>query len=130
MSTGQFLRVLSGSLAVAAIVALAPAAHAEPTVEVKAATKIEKFDPVDAADKFKKGDTVIVWTHIKDGAGVDLKHVWKKDGKDLFTASLPVKSKDWKTRSRREKIAPGSYTVEVQAAADGKKLGEVTFTVE
>ena len=107
---------------------VAAPALAAPTVEVKAAKGVQKHEPVDPGDTFAVKDTVWVWTHVKDGSGTKIKHVWKRDGKEEWSTTLDIGGKDWVTNSRRV-VKAGAYVVEVQAE-DGTKLGEVAFTVK
>jgi len=71
---------------------------------------------------------VFVWSRITNGEG-NIKHVWKRDGQEVWTATLPVGSKHWATQSRRTIGKASSWEVEVQTEA-GAKLGSVTFKVE
>jgi DUF2914 family protein len=128
MST--IVRKAQYTLAICALLAAAVAAPAwaAATAEVKAAKGVEKYEPVGEGDSFADKDTVWVWSKIKDGDGTKVKHVWKKDGKEDWTAELDIKSNLWVTNSRRV-VSPGAWTVEVQAE-DGSKIGEVAFTVK
>jgi hypothetical protein len=107
---------------------IATTALAEPSAEVKAAKNVEKYEPVEAGDTFAPGSVVWVWSRVKDVEGPNVKHVWKKDGTDAWSATLKVGSKDWRTYTRRT-VSAGSWVVEV-TTEDGKKLGEVAFTVK
>jgi DUF2914 family protein len=102
----------------------APAASAE----VKAGTGVEKHEIVGEASTFTVGSTVWVWSRITNGQG-SIKHVWKQDGKEVWTAILPVNSARWSTMSRRAIGAKGAWEVEVQTDA-GASLGSVSFKVE
>ena len=112
---------------IVAALCFAPAAFAV-TVEAKAAKGVEKHEPVGEATEFAAKDTVWVWSRVLDGEGTTIKHVWKLDGKPVWTATLPVKSKKWSTQSRRAITTAGAYEVEV-TAADGASLGKIEFTV-
>ena len=114
-------------LAFATLLMLAGTAVADPSAEIKAGTGVEKFEIVGEGTTFPAGTEVFVWSRVLDSEG-SIKHVWKKDGKDVWTATLPVGSKRWSTQSRR-KASKGAWEVEVDTA-DGKKLGSVTFTIE
>ena len=103
------------------------ASEANVSVEVKAGTGVEKHEVVGEAASFTQGTTVFVWSRISDGPS-SIKHVWKRDGKAVWTATLPVKSKKWSTQSRRAMTKPGAYEVEV-TSADGASLGKIEFTV-
>lgn len=96
--------------------------------EIKAGTGVDKHEIVGEAQSFPSGTTVWVWSRVTGANGTDIKHVWKLDGKEVWTATLPVGSNRWSTQSRRT-IKGGSWEVEV-TAADGKSLGSVKFTVE
>ena len=80
------------------------------------------------AATFPAGTTVFVWSRITNGQGT-VKHVWKRDGKDVWTATLPVGSKRWSTQSRRAITTAGSWSVDVQTEA-GASIGTVSFTIQ
>ncbi len=103
-------------------------AAAEPTAEVKAAKGVENKQPVDEGTSFTAGEKVWVWSRVTGADGQTIKHVWKRDGKDEWTANLKIKSAKYTTHSRRN-VRAGEYTVEVQAE-DGSKIGEVSFSVK
>src|SRR5262245_15975748 len=98
------------------------------TAEVKAGTGVEKHEIVGEAASFPAGTTVWVWSRVLNGEG-NIKHVWKLDGKEVWTATLPVGSKRWATQSRRTIPKAGSWSVDVQTEA-GAQLGTVSFTVQ
>ena len=98
------------------------------TAEVKAGTGVEKHEIVGEAASFPAGTTVWVWSRVVNGEG-NIKHVWKRDGKDVWTATLPVGSKRWATSSRRTIPAAGSWQVDVTTEA-GEPLGSVSFTIQ
>jgi hypothetical protein len=104
-------------------------ANAQPAAEIKAAKGIEKREPVDEGTTFAVGDTVYAWTRVTDANGTKVTHVWKRDGKEVWKASLRVGSKRWTTNSRRKMTKAGSWTVDV-LAEDGSSLGTVSFTVQ
>lgn len=103
----------------------APAGDA--SAEVKAGTGVEKRALVGEATSFSAGTTVWVWSLVTNGAP-SVKHVWKRDGKAVWTATMKIGSKKWSTSSRRTIPKAGSWEVEVQSA-DGASLGTVAFTV-
>lgn len=105
-----------------------PAPASAATAEIKAGTGIEKFEVVGEGTKFPAGTTVWVWSRITNGDG-NVKHVWRQDGKDVWTAVLPVGSKRWATGSRRTIAKPGNWEVEVLAES-GASLGKVAFTIQ
>ena len=107
----------------------APApAPASASAEVKAGTGVEKHEIVGEASTFAPGTTVWVWSRITNGQGT-VKHVWKMDGKEMWTATLPVGSARWSTMSRRTMHTKGSWDVDVQTDA-GVSIGSVSFKVE
>jgi hypothetical protein len=115
-----------------------PAADAKPkdaakdasgaSADVKVGTGVEKHEIVGEAASFPAGSTIWVWSRVTNGEG-NIKHVWKRDGKDVWTATLPVGSKLWTTSSRRAIPAAGAWEVEVQTDA-GASLGKVAFTIQ
>ena len=114
---------------VISLLAAPASAFAQPAAEIKAAKGIEKREPVDAGTTFAAGDTVYAWTRVTDAAGTKVTHVWKRDGKEVWKASLRIGSKRWTTNSRRKMSKPGAWTVDV-VAEDGTSLGSVAFTVQ
>lgn len=118
--------------------AAAQAAQTQPTppaaaagaaaAEIKAAKGVDKREPVDEGTSFAAGDTVWAWTRVTGANGTKVTHVWKKDGKQAWKATLRIGSNRWTTYSRR-KVTAGAYSVEV-VAADGTVLGTVEFTVQ
>ena len=104
----------------------APATDA--SAEIKAGTGVDKHEIVGEATSFPAGTMVWVWTRVSNANNTDVKHVWKRDGKEVWTATLPIKSSRWSTQSRRA-IKDGSWEVEV-IADGGKSLGSVKFTVQ
>jgi len=106
----------------------APKNASSVSVEVKAGTGVEKRGIVGEAASFPAGTTVWVWSRITGGEG-NIKHVWKRGGKEMWSATLPVGSKDWTTSSRRTIAEAGSWQVDVQSE-DGVQLGTVSFTIQ
>lgn len=98
------------------------------SAEVRAGTGVEKRTIVGEASTFPAGTTVWVWSLVK-GAEGSVKHVWKRDGQAVWTATLNVGSKKWSTQSRRTIPKAGAWEVEVQTA-DGASIGSVSFTVQ
>ena len=111
-----------------------PAADTKPkdtsgaSAEVKAGTGVEKHEIVGEATSFPAGTTVWVWSRITNGEG-NIKHVWKRDGKEVWTATLAVGSKLWSTMSRRTIPSAGSWEVDVQTEA-GASIGSISFTIQ
>ena len=104
------------------------AAAASATAEVKAAKGVDKKEPVEPGDTFTAGTKVWIWSRVTGLAGTSIKHVWKKDDKQVWQATLKVGGPRWTTSSRRQ-LKAGSYTVDV-VGADGSTLGSVSFTVQ
>jgi hypothetical protein len=69
-----------------------------------------------------------VWSRVTNGEG-NIKHVWKRDGKEVWTATLAVGSRKWTTSSRRVIPSAGSWQVDVVTDA-GAQLGTVSFAVQ
>jgi len=97
------------------------------SADVKAGTGVEKHEVVGEATSFPAGTTVWIWSLVHNAEG-SVKHVWKQDGKEVWTATMKIGSKKWTTSSRRTISKAGSWEVEVQSA-DGASLGSVSFTV-
>ncbi|MEZ4360978.1 MAG: DUF2914 domain-containing protein [Kofleriaceae bacterium] len=107
----------------------AQAGDQEASAEVKVAKGVENREPVEEGDTFPAGTTVWAWTRILNGEG-EVKHVWKRDGKELWRATLDVRSKKWTTYSRRKLNKPGSYSVDVVGGPEDTVIGTVSFTIE
>lgn len=97
------------------------------SAEVKAGTGVEKREIVGEATSFPAGTTVWVWSLVHNAEG-SVKHVWKRDGKAVWTATMKIGSKKWSTSSRRTIPKAGSWEVDVQTA-DGTSIGNIAFTV-
>ena len=106
----------------------AVAAAASAAAEVKAAKGVDKKEPVEPGESFAAGTKVWIWSRVTGAAGTKVKHVWKKDDKQIWAASLKIGGPKWTTSSRRQ-LKAGSYTVDV-VGADGTTLGSVSFTVQ
>ena len=116
------------SFALLATLLIASPAFADPSAEVKAGTGVENKEVVGEAQSFAAGTTVWIWSRIMEGEP-SIKHVWKRDGAEVWTATLKVGGKRWSTQSRRSIPKAGSWEVDVQTS-DGKSLGTVAFKVE
>jgi hypothetical protein len=97
------------------------------SAEVKAGPGVEKHEVVGEATSFPAGTTVWIWSLVHNAEG-SVKHVWKRDGKEVWTATMRIGSKKWTTSSRRTIPKAGAWEVDVQSA-DGTSLGTVAFTV-
>lgn len=98
------------------------------SAEVKAGTSVEKHEIVGEASTFPAGTTVWVWSRITNGQGT-VKHVWKLEGKEVWTGTLAVGSARWSTMTRRAISQKGAWEVDVQTEA-GASIGSVSFKVE
>jgi DUF2914 family protein len=105
----------------------APKDTSAASAELKVGTGVENHEIAGEATTFPAGTTVWAWSRITNGEGT-IKHVWKLDGKEVWTATLPVSSKRWSTMSRRAIQSKGSWEVEVTTDA-GASLGTVAFTI-
>jgi len=103
-------------------------APSDVSAEVKAGTGVEKREIVGESATFPAGTTVWVSSKLTN-AERQVKHVWKRDGKAVWTATLNVGGKKWSTSSRRAISKAGSWEVDVQTA-DGASIGTVAFTVQ
>src|SRR5262245_48204372 len=64
------------------------------SAEVRAGTGVEKHEIVGEANSFPAGTTVWVWSRVMNAEG-NVKHVWKLDGKEVWSATLAIGSKRW-----------------------------------
>ena len=97
------------------------------SAEVKAGTGVEKREVVGEASEFSKGATVWVWSRVVNGEP-NVKHVWKLDGKEVWTMSLAVGSKRWATYTHHTVRTAGKWEVDVQTES-GESIGKIAFTV-
>lgn len=107
-------------------------ASASPTAasaEVKAGSGYEKFAVTGEATSFPAGTLVFAVSTVRGAEGTTVRHIWKKDGAELWTASLNIGAARWTTSSRRLLNKAGEYEVSV-VGADGSELGKVTFTIQ
>ena len=120
--------VLGAGLAAPRATAQPAAAATAASAEVQAAKGVDKREPVEPGTTFTAGTKVWIWSRISGANGTSVKHVWKKDGKAVWTATLKVGSVKWTTSSRHQ-VKAGAWTVDV-VGADGTTLGSVDFTVQ
>jgi hypothetical protein len=128
LGAGAAMAEIPSPGAMDAVPAQAEAPAQAAAAEVKAAKGIENKEPVEEGTSFAAGDKVWIWSRVTGAANTTIKHVWKKNGQEIWFATLPVKSTSWTTSSRRT-VQPGQYVVEVQAE-DGSVLGQVSFDVQ
>lgn len=125
------LFVVAAALAVAPAVVVAqpgPPGEVAASAEVKAGTGVENKESVGTATEFAAGTKIWVWSRVVGAAGTRVRHVWKKDGVQIWQATLAVKSKRWVTHSRRQ-LKAGNYSVDV-VDTEGRAVGTVSFTVK
>jgi hypothetical protein len=106
-----------------------PAASGSASAEVHAGTGYEKHAVTGEAASFPAGTKVFVVSLVTGANGTQVKHVWKKDGTEIWTATLDVGSDKWTTSSRRQLPKTGAYEVDV-VGADGTQLGKVEFQIQ
>lgn len=107
----------------------APAAPTAASAEVRAGTGYTKFAVAGEGTSFPAGTLVYAVSTVSGAQGTTIRHIWKKDGAELWSASLNIGSARWTTSSRRLLGKPGAYEVTV-VGEDGSELGKVAFTVE
>lgn len=100
-----------------------------PSAEVKAGTGYQSYAVVGEATSFPAGTLVFAVSTVRGADGTTVKHVWKKDGAELWTASLNIGASRWTTNSRRQLNQAGAYVVSV-LSADGTEIGKVEFTIQ
>lgn len=105
-----------------------PRQRAEISADVKAAAGVEDREPVEVSDRFDAGANVIVWSRIDNGNGTTVRHVWTRNGDQVWERAMDIGSNRWRTWSRSG-VSAGEYTVEV-VTEDGTILGQAAFTVE
>jgi hypothetical protein len=105
-----------------------PRQRAGIAADVKAAKAIEDREPSEVSESFSAGDTVFVWSRIDNGNGTTIRHIWQRNGSQIWERSMEIGSDRWRTWSRSG-VAAGQYVVEVRAE-DDTVLGQVAFTVE
>lgn len=106
-----------------------PATPTEKSADVKAGTGYEKYAVTGEGASFPVGTLVYAVSTVSGAEGTTIRHLWKKDGAELWAASLNIGSARWTTSSRRLLSKPGAYEV-VVVGADGSELGKVAFTVQ
>ena len=107
----------------------APPASGSASADVHAGTGYEKHAVTGEAASFPAGTKVFVVSLVTGANGTQVKHVWKKDGAEIWTATLDVGSDKWTTSSRRQLPKAGAYEVDV-VGADGAQLGKVEFQIQ
>ena len=121
-------------LFLAPLVALTALVAADaPSAEVKVGTGVEKMALQGEATSFKvaAGTKLYVWTAVTGAADSTITVSFEKDGKQVSKQELKVARSPYRTWAFRTFRAgdAGSWTAKV-LGADGKSLGEATFTVE
>jgi hypothetical protein len=106
-----------------------PPASSGASADVHAGTGYENHAVTGEASQFPAGTKVFIVSVVSGANGTQVKHVWKKDGEEVWTATLNVGSEKWTTSSRRTLDKAGAYEVDV-VGADGGQLGKVEFQVQ
>ena len=106
-----------------------PASSGSAAAEVHAGTGYANHAVTGEAATFPAGTKVFVVSVVTGANGTQVKHVWKKDGAEIWTATLDVGSEKWTTSSRRLLPKAGAYEVDV-VGADGAQLGKVEFQIQ
>jgi hypothetical protein len=106
-----------------------PPSTGEAASDMKAGTGVnkKKKEVVGESETFTAGTKVWVWSSITGAKGTTVKHVWKKDDKQVWEKEFEATSGRYRTWTTR-RVKAGTYTVETQTE-DGTVLGTVTFTV-
>lgn len=101
------------------------------SVEIVVGTGMDGRDVVGAADQFSNETPQLVgWTRVTGAKQpLEIRHVWKCDGKDLSSVPLNVQSSSFRTYSRKNIFGKsGAWTLEVQDV-DGNVLASKSFEV-
>ncbi|MCE9571753.1 MAG: DUF2914 domain-containing protein, partial [Deltaproteobacteria bacterium] len=106
-----------------------PAAPTSAGAEVKVGTGYEKHAVAGEAATFPAKTKVFAVSTVTGAGGTTVKHVWKLDGAEIWSAPLKIGSNKWTTSTRRVLNKPGKYEVDV-VGADGAELGKVEFSIE
>jgi len=106
-----------------------PQAPTSAGAEVKVGTGYEKHAVAGEAATFPAKTKVFAVSTVTGVGGTTVKHVWKLDGAEIWSAPLTIGSNKWTTSTRRVLNKPGKYEVDV-VGADGAELGKVEFTIE
>ncbi|HKK21949.1 MAG TPA: DUF2914 domain-containing protein [candidate division Zixibacteria bacterium] len=77
-------------------------------------------------------DTIYVWTKLSGAMDTtEISHVWTRDGEEIATVVLPVRSPSWRTWSYKSRIPKWSGNWEVKIEdAQGNILKSVKFRIE
>ena len=107
-------------------------APVEMTVEAQVCTAVTDREPSGTASSFDAGvGSLYCWCRIVGMKGeANIKHVWFRDGKDVLTVELAVKTSSFRTWSQKNIPASGTgnWEVKIVDAAD-TVLKTVSFTV-
>lgn len=118
------------TLGVAALIALSTmtALAADLTAEVKFASEVQDRQPVSPGASFAPGK-LYCWNLLQGGEGdYAIRHVWYKDGKQVWKRTVRAKGKKWVTWSFHN-VTAGSWKVELQDES-GKTIQTGEFTVK
>jgi len=126
------LTVMLVAVCAATVAAQDEATKPDLTAEITIATSIAERMPVGEADTFSADvEQLWGWTRILGATDtIVVRHVWLRDGEEMASVELPVRSKSWRTWSSK-KILPewtGAWEMRV-TTADGTVIGSKKFTV-
>lgn len=112
--------------------AAAQAPVATLTAEAQVCTSISDRMPAGTASNFGADvGTLYCWSKVTGAKGdAAVKHIWSREGKEMLSVELPVRSVSWRTFSQK-KILPqwtGNWEVTV-VDAGGAALATVAFTI-
>lgn len=113
----------------ATAVQTASAAPTAASAEVKAGTGYERYAVTGEAASFPANTLVFAVSTVSGAEGTTVRHIWKKDGVEQWTATLNIGGARWTTSSRRVLSKPGAYEVLV-VGSDGAELGKASFSVQ
>jgi hypothetical protein len=103
------------------------------SIETAVCTGIADRMPVGQDSVFSADvDTVFLWTKLTGAADTtEISHVWTRDGEEIATVMLPVRSPSWRTWSYKSRIPKWSGNWEVKIEdAQGNILKSVKFRIK
>lgn len=101
-------------------------------VDVAVGTAMENRKLVGTAETFPASTPQLIgWSRIVGAKEpTEIKHIWKVDGKEVSTVTLPVQSSSFRTHSRKSVNGrSGKWTFEVRDL-DGHLLASKDFVVQ
>jgi hypothetical protein len=102
-------------------------------LEAVACTSVENRAPVGAAEKFPANVGrlyLFIKLTVNGNSESSVKHIWKHNGKDLATVTLPVRGPQWRTYSSKtiDPSQTGDWTVDILNGTSVVKT--VAFKIE